>query len=148
MLERFARPFFLIACVCSLVFAWVGAFAVEGHMLIGRPLAPIGGGLAFLVAATLSLILLSQHRGMHRPWIKAALVFLVLGPIAFWGLQWPAATDSICIGRFCYSEQAVAFHMRMLGDVIQSQMAMTAAALAALVCSMRAIAVTFGELAA
>lgn len=117
-------------------------------MLIGRPLAPIGGGLAFLVAATLSLILLSQHRGMHRPWIKAALVFLVLGPIAFWGLQWPAATDSICIGRFCYSEQAVAFHMRMLGDVIQSQMAMTAAALAALVCSMRAIAVTFGELAA
>lgn len=148
MLERIARPIFLIACACNLVFAWVGAFAVEGHMLIGRPLAPFGGGLAFLVAMALGLMLLSHHRGMHRAWIKAALVFLVLGPVVFWSLQWPAAAHSVCIGRFCYSEQAIAFHMRMLGDVVQSQLAMTAVALAALFCATKAITVTLDELAA
>lgn len=149
MPERLAKPTFLVACTCNLAFAAFGGLSIEDYHLATRLLTIFGGGLSFVVAATLAFIILQQHQGMHRPWVKAALVFLVLGPIAFWGIQWPAAVDSICVaGHRCYSEAAITFQMRVMGDVIQSQWAMIAVALAALLCATRATTVTLDELAA
>lgn len=148
MLERFAKPTFLVACICNLVFASVGGLAAEHH-LATRLLAMFGGGLSFVVATTLALLILGQRRGMHRRWVKAALVFLILGPLAFWGIQWPAAVNTTCIaGHRCYDEASIAFQMRALGDVIQSQIAMIGAALAALFCATRAATIVLDELAA
>ena len=143
LLERIARPVFLTACGCNLAFAIIGAFAIEGQYIVGNPLATLGGGVSFAVAAVSGLIILRDYDGMHRAWIKAALVFLILGPLAYWGLQWPAAVDTVCID--CQVSAAV--QARAIGDVMQSQMAMIAVALAALFCAARAMIMVLEELA-
>src|SRR5262249_4125828 len=105
-------------------------------------------GIAFVIAALCAFVILRDPEGLDRPWVKASLVFLVLGPLAFWGIQWPAAADSICLaGHRCYSEEALAYQARALGDVIQSQIAMIVVAGAAVFGAGRAMSVTLDELA-
>jgi hypothetical protein len=148
MLEIHERPVFLAACAGNLAFAITGALAIEIQAPVAGAIAVFGGAAAFLVGVALGVRILTHDGGMHRKWIKAGLVFLILGPLGFWGLLWPAMVDTICIaGHRCYSEAAIAFHARAIGDVIQSQFAMIAVALAALVCAARAMSVTLDELA-
>ena len=148
MLESNERPIFIAACACNLVFAVTGAFAIETQQPVAGFVAVFGGAAAFVVAVILGVRILTHDRGMCSNWVKAGLVFLVLGPLGFWGLQWPAMNDTICIaGHRCFTEAAVSAQARAMGDVIQSQFAMIAAALAALVCAARALSVTLDELA-
>lgn len=147
MLASIAKPVFVTACACNLAFSIFGAIEVEAHYLVLHPVTLIGGGLSFTVAAALALFMLQEKVGMERGWIKAGLVFLVLGPLAFWGLQWPAATDTLCIdGGLCCGE-TLASHMRTLADVVQSQLAMIVVALAAVFCAARAMAAMLDDLA-
>ncbi len=148
MLGLYERPILIAACLCNLLFAVLGAFAIEQQWATAYYIAIIGGAAAFLAAATLGIRILTHEGGKHRNWVKSGLVFLILGPLGYWGIQWPAINDTICLaGHRCYSEAAVAFHLRAMGDVIQSQLAMIGVALAAFVCSMRALSVTLDELA-
>jgi hypothetical protein len=148
MLESHERPIFLAACACNFAFAITGALAIETQAPVAGAIAVFGGAAAFLIAEILGIRILRHDGGMYRKWVKAGLVFLVLGPLGFWGLQWPAMVDTICIaGHRCYSEAALAFHARAIGDVIQSQLAMIAVAAAALMCAARALSVTLDELA-
>jgi len=144
MLQGMARPIFLTACACNLGLAIVGGFAVENQILHGNSFALIAGPLAFIAAAGVGLsLLLDDYEGMHRGWIKAALVFLALGPLAFWFLQWPAINGTMCLDH-CINATAAT---RALGDVIQAQAAMIAAASAALFCATRATTAPLEELA-
>jgi hypothetical protein len=136
MLGSYERPTFIAACAGNLLFALLGAFAIETQSSVAGFIALFGGGAAFLLAAYLGVRILTHDGGLHSKWVKAGLVFLVLGPLGFWGLQWPAL-----------SEADLAFHARAVGDVIQSQFAMIAVAVAALACATRAISVTLDELA-
>ena len=148
MLANHERPIFLAACAFNFLFALVGALAIQTPSPLAGAIAVLGGAVAFLVAVVLGVRILTHDGGMHSKWVKAGLVFLVLGPLGFWGLQWPAMVDTVCIaGHRCYSEAALAFHARAVGDVIQSQIAMIGVALAALVCAARAMSVTLDELA-
>ena len=149
MLERLAKPVFIALCACNLALSIRGVFEFEGLYVVTHLWTLLIGGLAFIIAAVLALVILRGASGPHRPWIKAALVFLVLGPIAFWSLQNPAAIDTICLaGHRCLSEASITYRIRAMGDVIQSQWAMIAVALAALFCATRASVITFDELAA
>ena len=148
MLGSYERPIFIAACACNLLFAVLGAFAIEDQWSAAYIIALVGGGAAFLVAATLGIRILTHYAGKGSNWVKAGLVFLILGPLGYWGIQWPAINDTICIaGHHCYSEAAVAFHLRAMGDVIQSQVAMIGVAFAAFLCATRALSVTLDELA-
>jgi hypothetical protein len=147
MLASVAKPVFVTACACNLAFSIFGAIEIEAQHLVLHPLTLIGGGLSFAVAAALGLFILQEKAGMERGWIKAALVFLVLGPLAFWSLQWPAATDTLCIDVRPYCGETLASHMRTLADIVQSQMAMIAVALAATFCAARAMAAMLDDLA-
>ncbi len=142
MLSRSAKLAFVAACACNLAFSVMSAYAFE---TVSYP-AFIGGGLAFVVAAALALMVLRDSDGLDRTWIKAALVFLALGPVAFWTLEMPATAEVICIDR-CYGVQTEAIIERALADVAQSRIAMVAAASAAVVCAVRAIAVMRDEFA-
>jgi hypothetical protein len=148
VLEQFSRPAFLIACGCNAAFASAGAFSFEHSLLVTGPLTAIAGGLSFVVATILGLVILSEHHAAGRSWIKTAIVFLLLGPVVFWSLQWPAAADLICVARACRGEDAGAFLARAMGDVMPSHVAMMAVALAALFCATRASTATLEELAA
>ncbi len=97
--------------------------------------ALVGGGFAFVVAMTLGTISLLRLQPEERASVKVALVFLALGPLAFWGLLWPAAIDTICIARGCYSAAAVEYRVRMIADVEQSQLVMAVLAWAAAACA-------------
>jgi hypothetical protein len=63
----------------------------------------------------------------------------VLGPLTFWGLQAPAAAEVSGIDT--------PINTRALGDVIQSQIAMTAVAMAAVFCAARAMTAVLDDLA-
>jgi hypothetical protein len=143
MLDAVARPAFLAACATNVALAVTGAVAIEAQSPVVNVAALIGGAVACIVAAALAINLLMDTRDVHRGWIKAALVFLVLGPLAFWGLQWPAAAGTLCIDN-CISP---AQHMRLLGDIEQSQWAMIAVSLAALFCAARIMTTFLDELA-
>lgn len=148
MLGSYERPIFIAACLCNLVFAVLGAFAIGEQWAVAYYIAIFGGGAAFLVASALGIRILTHDGGKHSNWVKAGLVFLILGPLGYWGIQWPAINDTICLaGHRCYNEAAVAFHLRAMGDVIQSQLAMIGVALAAFLCATRALSVTLDELA-
>jgi hypothetical protein len=149
MLDHVARPAFLTACATNCAMAILGVLAIESEFGLGVLFAVVVGGIAFIVAFASGLYLLRDTTLLHRGWIKAALVFLVLGPLGFWGIQQPAVVDTLCLaGHRCYSAEATAFHLRALGDVIQSQLAMTAVGLAALVCAARTMTTFLDELAA
>jgi hypothetical protein len=148
MLASIAKPVFVAACACNLACSIVGILGLGGELPYLYFAAMLGGGLAFIVAAFFAFVMLAQRDGMDRPWIKAALVFLGLGPLGFWGLQWPAAVDAICIaGHRCYSDEAIAFEMRAVADVFQSQIAMIVVALAAAFCAARAMIAMLDDLA-
>lgn len=147
MLQSYERPVFLAACAGNLAFAGLGALAIEVQSPIVGAIAVVGGAAAFLAAAVLGIRNLTHDGGLHRKWIKAGLVFLVLGPLVFWGLQWPAMTETVCAtGHNCQTD-AIALNARAVGDIIQSQIAMIGVALAAVVCAARAMFVTLDELA-
>jgi len=139
MLASTAKPVFVAACACNLAFSVMSAFALEGSQPWFGAIAAIGGGVSFVVAVVLAFVVLQDPEGLDRAWIKAALVFLVLGPLAFWGLQMPAAAE--------VSAETAAIQARAVGDVIQSQIVMIAVALAAAFCATRAMSVTLDELA-
>jgi hypothetical protein len=144
LLESKARPAFLTACACHAAFALMGALATEYPAAIYAVFVLIAGALAFITAGALGLrLLLNQDEGMHRRWIKAALVFLALGPLAYWFLQWPAIDCTMWLDR-CFD---AGFEERALGDAVQSQIAMTGVAFAALFCAARATTAPLGELA-
>lgn len=143
MLASTAKPVFVTACICNLAFSGLGAFALEGAFPSLGLLAAIGGGLSFVIAAFAAIVALRDSGGRHRPWIKAALVFLVLGPLAYWGLQMPAAAEANCVNA-CETAAAQA---RAIGDVIQSQIAMVAVAVAAAFCATRAMTAFLDDLA-
>jgi hypothetical protein len=148
MLASIAKPVFVTACATNLACSIIGMFGLGGDHPPLYLAAMLGGGLAFIVAAFFAFVILTQRDGMDRPWIKAALVFLILGPLGFWGLQWPAAVDAICIaGHRCYSDEAIAFQMHAIADVVQSQIAMIVVALAAVFCAARAMAAMLDDLA-
>lgn len=136
MLASTAKPVFVTACAFNLAFSVLGAFSLESAHHPVSLLATIGGGLSFVIAAASALMMLRAPESLDRPWIKAALVFLVLGPLAFWGLQMPAAAE--------VTEGATA---RVIGDVIQSQIAMIAVAMAAVFCAARAMTAMLDDLA-
>jgi len=144
MLSAVARPAFLAACATNVALAVTGAVAIEAQSPAVNVAALIGGAIAFIVAAALAINLLMDTRDVHRHWIKAALVFLILGPLAFWGLQWPAAAGTLCLDN-CVSS---AEHLRLLGDIEQSQWVMIAVSLAALFCAARLMTTFLDELAA
>jgi hypothetical protein len=146
MLQSNARPAFLTACACNLTFAVTATLAFEGQHLIGYIVSLVGGGLAAVAAIGLGITLLIRDEGIRRRSVKAAIVFLVLGPLAFWGLYWPATLDAACV-QHCYTEWAVALQARALGDVVQSQIAMIAIAFAALLCATKATTAPLEELA-
>jgi hypothetical protein len=143
MLESKARLVFLAACACHAAFPLMGALATEYPAAIDLVFVLIAGALAFITAGALGLrLLLNEDEGMHRQWIKAALVFLALGPLAYWFLQWPAI-DCTMLDR-CFD---AGFEKRALGDIVQSQIAMIGVAFAALFCATRATTAPLGELA-
>jgi hypothetical protein len=146
MLASIAKPVFVTACACNLAFSVMSGFALEGAHPAFPILTAIGGGLSFAVAAVLAIVILAGPNGLDRPWIKGALVFLVLGPLAFWGLQWPAAAEVGCLDA-CYGTETAAIQARALADVIQSQIAMIVVALAATFCAARAMAAMLDDLA-
>jgi hypothetical protein len=142
MLQSHARPAFLTACACHFALSVLSTPNVA-PALGANPLVQMGGALAFVIAATLGIIVLLGDGGMHKAWTKAALVFLTLGPLAFWFLQWPAISGLLCFDCTIATDvQARAF-----GDIMQSQIAMIAVALAALFCAARAMSATLDELA-
>jgi hypothetical protein len=147
MLGSYERPIFIAACACNLLFAVLGAIAIEDQWAVAYYIAIFGGALAFLVAAVLGVRILTHDGGKHSNWVRAGLVFLVLGPLGYWGLQWPALNDTFCSGHRCFNEVAMAAHARAMGDVIQSQLAMIGVAFAAFLCATRALSVTLDELA-
>ena len=142
MLQSHARPAFLTACACHFVLSTLSAPSVA-PLLGANPVVLMGGALAFAVAATLGVIVLLGDAGMYKGWTKAALVFLTLGPLAFWFLQWPAIKDLLCFDCTIAAD----VQARALGDIMQSQFAMIAVALAALFCAARAMSATLDELA-
>jgi hypothetical protein len=147
MLQGLARPFFLAACGCNLAFSLSGAFAVDGfHIAVN--VAALGGALSFIVATVLGLAIVGDHSALQRQWIKAAMVFLTLGPVAFWSLQWPAARNAICMGWRCYGETAIAFRLHAAADVVQTHVAMVAVAAAAVFCAAIVVTEPLEELAA
>lgn len=147
MLQRLARPIFLAACACNLAFSISGAFAVDGFY-IAVNIAALGGALSFMVATVLGLVIVSDRTAVQRHWIKAAMVFLTLGPVAFWSLQWPAARHAICMGWRCYGETAIAFRLHAAADVVQTHAAMVAVAAAAVFCAAIVMTEPMDELAA
>jgi hypothetical protein len=148
MLASHARPVFIAACALNLLCALLGAFAIETGSPVAGLVAVIGGAAAFVAAAVFAIRILTHDGGLHSKWVKAALVFLVLGAIGFWGLQQPAMAHTICIAaQGCSTEAATASHVRAIGDVIQSQLATIGVALAAFICAARALSVTLDELA-
>jgi hypothetical protein len=65
--------------------------------------------------------------------MKAALVFLVLGPIAFFGLLYPISRE-LMISSHCYNE--IRFTCQALvSDVTQSQFLMAVVAWCAVACA-------------
>ena len=147
MLGSYERPIFIAACACNLLFAVLGAFAIEDQWAVAYYIALFGGAAAFVVAAALGFRILAHDGGRHSNWVKAGPVFLVLRPLGYWGIQWPAINDTFCSGHRCFNEFAMAAHARAMGDVIQSQLAMIGVAFAALLCATRALSVTLDELA-
>lgn len=141
MLQSNARPAFLTACACNFAFAIMAA--AEPPLAAASILTMFGGAAAFIVAMTLGVIILSDDGGKHHAWTKAALVFLALGPAAFWFLLWPAASTLVCID----CSLSPTHETRALGDVLQSHVAMIAVALAALFCATRATTAPLEELA-
>lgn len=142
MLESNARPAFLTACACNVAFAIMGATAAP-PLAAADILTMFSGAAAFIVAMTLGVIVLSDDGGKHHVWVKAALVFLALGPAAFWFLLWPAVSAAVCLDcSISAAQQARAF-----GDIVQSHVAIVAVALAALVCATKATTATLEELA-
>lgn len=97
-----------------------------------------GGALSFIVAVVAAFFILRGGESFDRPWIKAALVFLVLGPLAFWGLQMPASAEAIAGG---------AMYGRAMDDIFQSQLAIIAVAVAATFCAARAMTAMLDDLA-
>ncbi|QGZ94141.1 hypothetical protein [Terricaulis silvestris] len=146
MLASIAKPVFVTACACNLAFSVIGIYGFESHRPASFFVANLGGGLAFAVAAALAFLLLRESPSMDRPWIKAALVFLVLGPLAFWGLQMPAAAEAICIDQ-CHGADSATIQARAVADIVQSQIAMIVVALAATFCAARAMAAMLDDLA-
>ena len=144
---RVSRSIFLIACACNAFFAAYGTFLREEHGLALSLFGFFGGALSVLMALVLGFLVLLETPARERAWIKATLVFLTLGPVAYWTILWPAAIDTVCIGRGCYSAAGQAFTMNARQDVEQSQAAMAVVALIALVCAARASAVRSRRLA-
>lgn len=142
MLSRSAKLVLVAACACNLAFSVMSAYAFESVSY----LALLGGGLAFVVAAALAFMVLRDSHGLDRTWIKAALVFLALGPAAFWTLEAPATAEVICFDR-CYGAATEAIIERALADIAQSRIAMIAVALAATFCAARAMTTTLDDLA-
>jgi hypothetical protein len=142
MLQSSAKPAFLTACACNLAFAIMGA-ATEPPFAAANILTMFGGAAAFITAMTLGVIILTGDGGKHHLWTKAALVFLALSPAAFWFLLWPAASTLVCID----CTLTPTHETRALGDILQSQVAMIAVALAALFCATRATTASLEELA-
>lgn len=141
MLASIAKPMFVAACAANLAFSVMGAFALGAPHTASSLVATIGGGLSFVVAAAMALTVLQHPDGFDRPWIKAALVFLVLGPLAFWGLQIPAEAE------ITSSAESAAMTARAAADVFQSQLAMIAVALAAVFCAARSMTAMLDDLA-
>ena len=144
MLQGIARPVFIVSCACNLGLAVIGGLTVVNQAPHSNLFALLAGSLAFITAVSVGFYLLLEEKdGRHRGWIKAALAFLLLGPIAFWLLQWPAASRVTCIDD-CITAAAYA---RALGDIVQAQGAMIAVALTALFCAVRAMTTFLDELA-
>jgi hypothetical protein len=141
MLASIAKPVFVVACAANLAFSVMSGFALEQTHPSLPVLATVGGAIAFSVAVAMAFVMLRGGEGFDRPWIKAALVFLALGPLAFWGLQAPAAASVM------QDAQTTTVHARAIGDVIQSQIAMIVVALAAVFCAARAMAAMLDDLA-
>lgn len=139
MLASIAKPVFVTACAANLACSVMSGFALEGAHPAFPIATAVGGGLSFVIAAVFAFVILSNSQGLDRPWVKAALVFLVLGPLAFWGLQAPAAAEVSGIDTL--------INARALGDVIQSQIAMIAIAMAAVFCAARAMTAMLDDLA-
>lgn len=137
---------FSAACACNLVFSISGAFTVEG-LYVWLNIAAFSGALSFAVSVVLGLLIVSDRNAAQRAWVKAALVFLVLGPVAFWLLQWPAAVDTVCLGR-CYGDAYFASRLRAAADVLQTHAAMVAVAAAAVFCAAIVTTEPMKELAA
>jgi uncharacterized membrane protein YgdD (TMEM256/DUF423 family) len=146
MLASIAKPVFVTACACNLAFSVMGALGFEHYRPAALLIATLGGGVAFVIAVALAFMLIRDSAGMDRPWIKAALVFLVLGPLAFWGLQMPAAAEAICIDQ-CHGADSATIQARAVADIVQSQIAMIIVALAAVFCAARAMAAMLDDLA-
>lgn len=143
MLESNARPAFVIACTCNAAFSILSMPTLEPVLVGAHPLMLMGGALAFVVAAVLGAIVLFGDGRVHHAWTKAALVFLALGPLAFWFLQWPAVITFVCFDCTIAPE----IQARAIGDIFQSQFAMIAVALGALFCATRALTAPLEELA-
>jgi len=144
MLQSNAKPAFLAACACHAVIALIGGVTIENYYGVTDLFVLVVGALAFIAAAALGIrLLLNDDEGIHRRWIKAALVFLTLGPVAYWFLQAPAISGMICIDT-CYS---AAFEVRARADIIQSQVAMIGVGFAALFCATKATTAPLEELA-
>jgi hypothetical protein len=144
MLQSIARPVFVTACAFNVGLAVIGGLTVVNEALSLNPFPFLAGALAFITAASVGFsLLLEDKQGKHRGWIKAAIVFLVLGPVAYWFLQAPAVGDLVCLD--CTVPADV--QARALGDIVQAHDVMIAVALAALFCATRATTATLDELA-
>lgn len=144
MLQGVSRPIFITACAANLALAIIGGVTVVNQAPTSNLFPLLAGPLAFFAAAIVGFsLLLERKQGMHRGWIKAALIFLALGPLAFWFLQTPALGDLQCIDCTIPAE----VQARALGDIVQAQGAMIAVALTALVCAARAMTTFLDELA-
>ena len=93
---------------------------------------------ATIAAILLGFVVVAETEGQARLWLKAALVFVMLDPIAWWTIFWPNATRLACIGQGCYSATAIADMRAATVDMSQAQAALAIVACAALVCAVHA----------
>ena len=150
MLERFARPTLLFACAFNVFCAACIPFFTDGGRfpVTGNAPAMVGGTLAVVLAMTLAALLLRRRNAPGRKWIKLTLVFLALSPTAFSLLLWPNLADTICIGRACYSEAAMAIQVPAMANVWQTHAAMVLVAVVALFCATNVATATRGPVGA
>ena len=133
MLKRAA---FLAACGLNLTYASGNPFRFEGAWpTAASSQVLVGGAISLMAALLMGVLILRENSPLDRGWTKSALALLALCPFAFSLLLWPNAADAVCIGRGCYSDTALALRQDALSNVMQTQAAMIAVSLVALICS-------------
>jgi hypothetical protein len=139
MLSRALPLTFAVTCAVHAYFAASGVIVTDERHLLLRLFVLFGGGAAFVIATILGVIAVRRASGSARVWAKSALVFLALGPAAFWLLLRRALNNTVCIGGGCYGPEAQAFIARAVADIEQIQFSMAAIALAALFCAVHVL---------